>query len=142
MTDNSPKQLVAASASFAAGALLLTGAVLTLLQGISAIVNYEIITVGPTYVYNMNTTDRGWINIVLAILSGAVAVGLIVGAKWARVTAIVMASISIIVNFLWLPYYPPYYPVWSLLVIAIDVIVIWAVATWEPARSRAESRVE
>jgi hypothetical protein len=54
------------------------------------------------------------------------------------VAAIVMASISIVVMFLWLPYYP----VWSLVVIALDVIVIWAVATWDTAgRARNGDRL-
>jgi hypothetical protein len=71
---------------------------------------------------------------VVAILLGIIAFGLMFGATWARVAAIVMASISIVVMFLWLPYYP----VWSLVVIALDVIVIWAVATWDTAGSRPE----
>jgi hypothetical protein len=143
MIDNPPttrpvRRAVSFSAPFAAGALLFTSAMLTLLQGISALVNEDLITVGPEYAYNMDTGLRGWINIALAILLSVIAIGLIAGAKWARATAIVMASISIIVHFLWMPYYPPYYPVWSLLVIALDVIVIWAVATWGPAPSREE----
>jgi hypothetical protein len=125
-------QAFAAGASFAAGALLLVCAVLTLLQGISAIVNDKLLVVGRDYVYEFNTTAWGWIHVGIAILLGIVAFGLIVGATWARVVAIVMASVSIVVMFLWLPYYP----VWSIVVIALDVVVIWAVATWEPARPR------
>ena len=63
----------------------------------------------------------------MAALLGAVALGMMTGATWARVTAIFMASLSIVAMFLWLPYYP----VWSLVVIALDIIVIWAVATWD-----------
>ncbi|HME48836.1 DUF7144 family membrane protein [Mycobacterium sp.] len=137
MTDNPPpeqhpvRQRVAAGASFGAGALLLTAALLTLVQGISAIVNDELLVIGPNYVYKFNTTTWGCIHIVIAILLGAVAIGLIMGTTWARVAAIVLASLSIVVNFLWLPYYP----VWSIVVIALDIIVIWAVATWDTSRS-------
>ena len=31
-------------------------------------------------------------------------------------------------RFLWLPYYPA----WAILIIVLDLIVIWAVATWKP----------
>ena len=31
-------------------------------------------------------------------------------------------------NFLWLPYYP----LWAILIIGLDVVVIWAVSTWKP----------
>jgi hypothetical protein len=126
----STRQLVAAGASLAAGALLLTTALLTLLQGISALAHDELLVVGPDYVYALSTTAWGWVHILVAILLAVVAIGLISGATWARVTAIIMASISIVAMFLWIPYYP----VWSMVVIALDVIVIWAVATWEPER--------
>jgi hypothetical protein len=139
MTENPPqehrpvKQTIAAGASIAAGALLLTAALLTLFQGISAIWNDELLIIGPNYVYKFNTTTWGWIHIVVAILLGVVAIALIMGMTWAKVAAIVLASLSIVVNFLWLPYYP----VWSIVVIALDVIVIWAVATWDTSKSQA-----
>ena len=82
--------------------------------------------------FKFNTTVWGWIHIILGVLLAAIAIGLIRGTDWARVAAIVIASVSIVVMFLWLPYYP----VWSLVVIALDVIVIWAVTTWDNGRAR------
>ena len=38
-------------------------------------------------------------------------------------------KLSILANFMWLPYYPW----WSVLIIALDIVVIWAVSTWRPA---------
>ncbi|MBE1552147.1 hypothetical protein GGC64_006234 [Mycobacterium sp. OAS707] len=130
VTDREVTQAAAAGASLATGALLLTCGVLTVLQGISALVNDELLVIGPHYIYKFNTTGWGWVHIVVGVLLGAVAIGLFVGAGWARAAAIVMAAISIVVMFLWLPYYP----VWSLVVIALDVIVIWAVSTWDSTR--------
>ena len=49
-------------------------------------------------------------------------VALFQGAVWARTVAVIVASVSIIANFLWMPYYP----IWSLTIIAFDVFVIWA----------------
>lgn len=138
MTNDTPPQtrrvrnVVAGGTSVAAGALLLVTSVLTLLQGISAVVNDELLVVTADYVYKFNTTVWGWIHIVLGVLLAAIAIGLIRGTDWARVAAIVIASVSIVVMFLWLPYYP----VWSLVVIALDVIVIWAVTTWDTGRAR------
>ena len=48
--------------------------------------------------------------------------GLFTGKVWAAVTAIVLAGLSAIVNF----FFIPYYPWWSLLIIALDVWVIWS----------------
>ena len=76
-------------------------------------------------------SDMGLImNIILGIIGIVVALGLFTGAVWARAAAIVIASLSIIANFLWMPYYP----LWSILVIALDVVVVWAVATWDRDR--------
>ncbi len=65
---------------------------------------------------------------MLGIVILGVGLALFTGAGWARVSAIVVAAVSILANFLWLPYYPW----WSLLIIALDVVVIWAVSTWKP----------
>jgi hypothetical protein len=133
--DRPVRQVIAAGASIGAGALLLTSAVLTVLQGIQALVDHRPLIIGSNYVYKFNATGWGWIHIAAGIVLGIVAIGLISGAVWARVTAIVMACISIVVMFMWLPYYP----MWSIIVIALDVIIIWAVATWDTTAASRRS---
>lgn len=130
--DHSIRQVLAGGATFAAAALIFTSALLTILQGISALGADDLLIVGNgdvDYVYAFNTTVWGWILILLGILLGAVAFGLFRGSPWAKMAAIWMASLSIVGMFLWLPHYP----VWALVVIALDVIVIWAVSTWHSA---------
>jgi hypothetical protein len=59
------------------------------------------------------------------ILGAAVALtgfGVLQGMTWARVLGIVLAGLSIIANFMFLPHYP----LWSLVVIALDIVVIAA----------------
>ena len=78
--------------------------------------------VSQKWVFQFNVTTWGWVHIligVIAILAGA---GLFSGAVWARAVAVIVAGISIIANFVWLPYYP----VWALLIIVVDFFVIWA----------------
>ena len=53
---------------------------------------------------------------------GLVGIGLFSGVVWARTLAVAIAAVSILVNFAWLPYYP----LWSILIIAFDMFVIWA----------------
>ncbi|MDY6809198.1 MAG: hypothetical protein SW127_09295 [Actinomycetota bacterium] len=125
-SDHPVQQGFAAVGAIGAAILLLVGGVLELLQGISAVAEDELFVVGPEYIYQLDLTAWGWIHIVLAIIAIAIAIGLFTGATWARVGAICIASLSIIINFLWLPYFPW----WSILVIAIDLVIIWAVATW------------
>ncbi|MFC8043905.1 hypothetical protein [Nocardia sp. NPDC057353] len=128
--DHSLRQGLAAGTSIGASILLLTVGALSLLEGISAVAEDELFVVGPEYVYAFDVTTWGWIHIVLGILLIVAGLGLVTGAGWARVTAIIIASASIIGNFLWLPYYPW----WSVLIIALNVVVIWGVATWHPLR--------
>ncbi|UAK31137.1 hypothetical protein K8O92_25305 [Nocardia asteroides] len=131
MSENSSvKQGVAAGTSIGAAIILVTVGLLQLFQGISAVAEDEVFITGVEYVYKFDFTTWGWIHIVLGALLMVIGFALFTGAGWARVSAIVIAALSILANFLWLPHYPW----WSILIIALDVVVIWAVATWRPER--------
>ncbi|WP_280241315.1 DUF7144 family membrane protein [Nocardia abscessus] len=123
-------QAVAAGTSIGAAILLMAVGILSILEGISAIAKDEVLVATPGYTYQFNTTSWGWIHLILGILLVIAAAGLMSGAMWARVIAVFLAALSILANFLWLPYYPW----WSIVVIALNVVVIWAVTTWHPRR--------
>ena len=130
-TEHPIREGFAAGTSLAAAALCWWSRSCSILQGISAVANDALFVVGPEYVYKFDTTTWGWIHIVVGVLLTVAALGLFAGTTWARVVAIVIASLSIIANFAWLPYYPG----WAILVIALDIVVIWAVATWTRGRA-------
>lgn len=138
MTVNTPtahssgtaKQGFAAGTSIAAAIMLMTVGILQIFQGISAIAKDDVFVVGPEYVYQFDLTAWGWIHLVLGVVVVLVGLALLTGATWARVAAIIIAALSIIANFLWIPWYP----MWSILIIALDIVVIWAVSTWNPER--------
>ena len=125
--DYSTSEKVAGIANFAAATVLWVAGALTVFQGISVLSDDELIVPVPDYVYRFSVTAWGWIHIILGVLIAVVALGLFWGTTWARVSAIVIASLSIVSMFLWLPRYPA----WSIVVIAVDILAIWAVATWE-----------
>ncbi|MGW0045577.1 DUF7144 family membrane protein [Rhodococcus sp. NPDC003348] len=129
-SDSGVKQGFAAGTSIAAAILLLTVGILQIFQGISALAKDEVLVFGPEYTYKFDVTTWGWIHLVIGILIALTGFFLMTGATWARITAIFLAALSIIANFLWLPYYP----LWSILIIAIDVVIIWAVTTWDTER--------
>ena len=138
----STREIVAGIGTYAAAAVLLVSAVATILLGISTLAHDRTIVAGPGYSYEFSTIAWGWIHIIVGILVGVVAFGLFWSTTWARVAAIIIASLSIVTQFLWLPHYP----VWAIVVIALDIFVIWAVATWESpaarvARERAVSAI-
>ncbi|MFE3290803.1 hypothetical protein [Rhodococcus sp. NPDC059234] len=126
--NSSVRSQVATGTSIGAAILLVTVGVLQVLQGISAVAKDDVFVVGVSYTYKFDLTSWGWIHIVLGALIVLVGIALFTGAGWARICAIGIAALSLIANFLWLPYYPW----WSVLIIALDIVVIWAVSTWKP----------
>ncbi|WP_238422854.1 hypothetical protein [Gordonia sp. 'Campus'] len=126
--NRSAKQGFALGISIVAAALLFVAGLVSVFQGISAIANDDLFVVGREYVFQFDLTTWGWIHLILGVVALLIAGGLAVGADWARISAIVIASLSIIAQFLWLPYYPA----WAILIIVLDLIVIWAVSTWNP----------
>jgi len=108
--------------SFAA-IMLIIGGSLNLLYGVIAAVNDEwVVFTNRANVY-LDVSEWGWVHIILGgivLLSG---IGLFSGNIIARAVAVIVASISMLVNF----FFIPVYPLWALTVIVIDVLVIWAV---------------
>ncbi|MDG3008826.1 hypothetical protein G4X40_01535 [Rhodococcus sp. D2-41] len=128
--SDTTRQTFAAVGSIAGGVVLLTVGILQFLEGISAVAKDKILVVGPQYTYQFDVTAWGGIHIVLGVLIAVTGISLMAGLAWARITALILVALSIIANFLWLPYNPW----WAVLVIALDVFVIWAISTWDPDR--------
>jgi hypothetical protein len=110
---------------FAAVVMMVTGT-WHAFAGIGALVNDDIYVATPKYIYAFDLTAWGWTLIILGIGVAAAGFGVLMGAMWARVVGIVVTSLSLIANFLFLPHYP----LWSLVIIALDIAVIWALATY------------
>jgi hypothetical protein len=115
-----------------AGVLLLLNGVLAVFQGISAIAKDDVYARLGDYVYKINLTGWGWILLVLGVIAAFTGWGILSGAAWARVAGIALASLSLIAQFLFLPYAP----VWSVIMMAIDVFVIWSLAVYQPEPAR------
>jgi hypothetical protein len=107
---------------FAATIMIVAG-VFQALQGLVALANSEFYVVGSEYTFEFDITAWGWIHLLLGIGLAVVGYFLFVGATWARWTAIVLVGFSMFANFMWLPYYP----LWALIIIALDVAVVWAI---------------
>ncbi|WP_101258457.1 DUF7144 family membrane protein [Streptomyces barkulensis] len=110
---------------FAAVMLVVSG-VLDLLRGIMGIAEDDVFLTTPDYTFQWDTTGWGWAHLILGAVSIAVALGLFRGALWARVAGVVMAAVLLVANFLSLPYYP----IWSIVLIALCALVIWALSVY------------
>ncbi|MEU3255780.1 hypothetical protein [Streptomyces sp. NPDC006997] len=108
-----------------AGVLLFVGGVLGILQGIAGIAKDDVYAAIGDYVFKFNLTAWGWIHLILGVILVVVGWGLLSGpATWARASGIALAALSIVANFLYLPYQPW----WALIGIAIGTFVIWSLA--------------
>ena len=108
--------------TFAAALLLIIG-VFEMISGISAIATNTIFVKTQDYVFNLDTTAWGWIHLILGVLLFLTGLGLMQRATWAGVVAIILAMLSAIANFFWIPYYP----FWAIIEIALAIWVIWAI---------------
>ena len=117
--------IVATGAAAFAGIMLATASFLGILQGIAAISADNVYVDTLRYTYEFNLTVWGWIHLVLGIAGVAVGVGILTGKVWALLAGVLMAVLSVFTNFAFLPQYP----LWSIVIIALDVFVIWALCT-------------
>ena len=108
--------------------MLLVVGILEFLQGVSAIAADNVFVVGTNYIYKFNLTTWGWIHLIIGLIVAATGIAVFFGKTFARVLAIVLLSLSVIANFLWIPYYPW----WSITLIALSIVGIWALAAWSP----------
>lgn len=123
----------AAGGTVFAGLMLMIAGVLAVLEGIVGIAkdSVYVVTRGD-YVYKFNVASWGWIHLVIGIIAVLVGYGVLRGMAWARVAGIAIAGLSMIANFMFLPYQP----VWSIIMVAIDLFVIWSLATYRHDRER------
>jgi len=108
---------------FAAVMMMMAG-VFQALAGLVAIFKNEFYVATRNYLFEFDVSAWGWIHLILGVIVALAGFALLSGATWARTVGITLAVLSAIANFLFIPYYP----LWSLLIIALDVFVIWALA--------------
>jgi len=93
-------------------------------QGLVALFNDTFYVVGQEWTFKFDITAWAWIHLIMGVVVVVAGVFVFRGAVWARAVGIAVAALSAVLNFMWLPYYP----IWSILIIALDVLVIWALS--------------
>jgi hypothetical protein len=126
MSRNSAGSVAGSWGSAFAGAMLMVVGLFQFFQGLTAVVNgSQFFVTTPSFIFQLNTTTWGWIHLILGIIVAAAGLFIFTGNVVARGLGIFLAGLQAVVNFMWLPYYP----VWGLVIIALDVFVIWSLAT-------------
>lgn len=93
-----------------------------LLMGLSAVLKDTVYVHTDKYVYKLDLVGWGWIHLIMGVLAIVVGLTILVGAKWALTAGIVIAVLSALSNFAFIPQAPW----WALLIIAIDIVLIWS----------------
>lgn len=106
-----------------AGILMVLSGALWAIQGLIALFNDDLVIFGKEGALLLDITGWGWVHLILGLLLALSGVLVMRGNLFGRTIAVILVMLSIIVNFVWLPVYP----VWAIVVIAIDVFVLYAV---------------
>ena len=119
---------------FAATMLGLAG-VLSIIDGIVALSRGKFYTANASYVFT-DLRTWGWITLIIGVLLIVAAMGVFSGSGFARWFGIIAAAVNAI-GFFGSPT-AQQYPFWSLIIFALDVLVIYALAVYGGKRVEME----
>lgn len=106
---------------FAAVVLFLLG-ILGFLQGFSAVLRDDVFVRAPNYVYALDLTAWGWIHMLIGVAAMVVGGAVLTLRTWGLIAGIVIAALSVVTNFLFVPQSNW----WALVMIGLGVALIWA----------------
>ena len=110
---------------FAATAMALVG-FFQVVEGLAALFDADVYLVDPGRLFPGDLEVLGVVHLVIGVVLLAAGLSLRTARRWARLTGIAFASLSAVTHFLFVPYAP----VWSLTIIALDVVVIGALCRY------------
>lgn len=105
-----------------AGILLIIGGSFAMLAGLAGIINPDAFVVTKDSLVKVSTTTWGWWHLIVGAIVFFSGFGVFMGNVLARTIGVIAAIVSMISAFV----YMPIYPVWGILIVAIDFAIIWA----------------
>jgi len=107
---------------FFAGFVMLLAGSLNAVYGLVALFNDEWVVWGNRGSVFLDITQWGWVHLILGIIIVLAGIGIMSGNLLARIIAVIVVGISLVVNFLAIPVYP----LWSLVIVTLEVLILWA----------------
>jgi len=107
------------------GIVLTTAGFFQFFEGLSAVLKDNVYVGTPNYVYQFDITVWGWVHLIMGVVGLAAGIAVLLRQGWAMAVGIIIASLSAILQFLFLPWQP----LWSLVIIATDIAVIWSLSS-------------
>lgn len=107
---------------FFAGFMMIILGIFQTIAALTALINNKWLVVTEKNLLVFNFTAWGWIHLIIGIVVLIAGFSVMHGSMWARIVGILIATLSAIANLA----YMNVYPVWSIIMIVIDVLVIYA----------------
>lgn len=107
------------------------------IEGLLALLSPSFFLAAGGRVIVLDLVAWGWLHLVLGVLILAAGASLLAGGpSWAGGVGLTVIGIDMVIQLIWLPAFP----IWSLAIIALDLLVLYAIATtWPDWRTRSRS---
>jgi hypothetical protein len=106
-----------------AGVMMAMLGMFHIIDGLIAIFQDEYFLVGENgLTVKVDYTAWGWVHLIAGVVVLGAGIALFAGQMWARVLGVIVAVVSAVLNIGFLAAYP----IWSTIMIAVDILVIWA----------------
>ena len=121
-----------------AGVMMIVLGILHAFQGFIAIFHDDYFLVRITRLaIELNYDSWGLIHLILGLVVVVSGIALLNGRLWGRIVGVILSVLSIVVNAAFLAAYP----IWSTILIAVDILVIWALTVHgDEMRTMLEAR--
>ncbi|MFI6096537.1 hypothetical protein ACIA8G_13330 [Lentzea sp. NPDC051213] len=121
-----------------AGIMMIVMGSFNAIEGLVALFRGEYYVVSEAQVLVFDITAWGWITLLIGVLVALAGAALLAGAAWARVVAVVLAVVNAVAQLAFVSVHP----LWSTIVIALCVTVIWAVVVHGSEAETATEKIE
>lgn len=107
------------------GVMMIVVGLFNVILGLVALFDSAYYVLGPRGLLVLDLAGWGWLHLILGALIAVTGCALFTGVAWARVVTVLLAGFNALASLAFLSAYP----LWSTIVIVLDVLVIWAVLT-------------
>lgn len=107
---------------FFAGFMMIMLGIFQAIAGLTALINNQWLVVTEKNLLVLNFATWGWIHLLIGIVVLIAGFSVMHGSMWARIVGIIIAIISSVANLASVNVYP----FWSIIMIVIDILVIYA----------------
>jgi hypothetical protein len=119
--DPAPSGLAVGLSAFAGVIMIMAGA-FQAIAGLVGVFEDEFYVSTRNYLLKFDATTWGWIHLLIGVLLFFAGFAVFSGQVWGRTVGVLLAVLSALASFAFIPYYP----FWSLAIIALDVFIVWA----------------